>query len=41
MASEIHWIAAQIGQASPSGRLDPPMLMGLVISSPRRAVFNV
>ena len=29
MASEIHWIAAQIGQASPSGRLDPPLLMGL------------
>jgi type IV secretion system protein VirD4 len=29
MAAEIHWIAAQIGQASPSGRLDPPLLMGL------------
>ena len=29
MASEIHWIAAQMGQASPSGRLDPPLLMGL------------
>ena len=29
MASEIHWIAAQIGQASASGRLDPPLLMGL------------
>src|SRR5689334_5842746 len=29
MASEIHWIAAQIGQASRSGRLDPPLLMGL------------
>src|SRR5256886_5883718 len=29
MASEIHWIAAQSGQASPSGRLDPPLLMGL------------
>jgi TraM recognition site of TraD and TraG len=28
MASETHWIAAQIGQAS-SGRLDPPLLMGL------------
>jgi type IV secretory pathway TraG/TraD family ATPase VirD4 len=41
MASEIHWIAAQLGQASPSGRLDPPLLMGLVISSLRRAVFNV
>ena len=29
MASEIHWIAAQTGQASASGRLDPPLLMGL------------
>jgi type IV secretion system protein VirD4 len=29
MASEIHWIAAQMGQASPSDRLDPPLLMGL------------
>ncbi len=29
MASEIHYIAAQMGQASPSGRLDPPLLMGL------------
>jgi hypothetical protein len=29
MAAEIHWIAAQMGQASPSGRLDPPLLMGL------------
>ncbi len=29
MAAEIHWIAAQTGQASPSGRLDPPLLMGL------------
>ncbi len=29
MATEIHWIAAQLGQASPSGRLDPPLLMGL------------
>jgi len=29
MASEIHWIAAQTGQASQSGRLDPPLLMGL------------
>jgi type IV secretion system protein VirD4 len=29
MASEIHYIAAQIGQASPGGRLDPPLLMGL------------
>ena len=29
MATEIHWVAAQLGQASPSGRLDPPLLMGL------------
>src|SRR5207244_960949 len=29
MATEIHWLAAQIGQASPSSRLDPPLLMGL------------
>jgi type IV secretion system protein VirD4 len=29
MATEIHWIAAQIGQASESRRLDPPLLMGL------------
>jgi type IV secretion system protein VirD4 len=29
MASEIHYVAAQLGQASPSGRLDPPLLMGL------------
>jgi type IV secretion system protein VirD4 len=29
MASEIHYVAAQIGQASPPGRLDPPLLMGL------------
>src|SRR5580658_9663689 len=29
MAAEIHYAAAQIGQASPSGRLDPPLLMGL------------
>jgi hypothetical protein len=41
MASEIHWIAAQMGQASASGRLDPTLLMGLVICSLRRAVFNV
>ena len=41
MASEIHYQAAQLGQASAGGRLDPPLLMGLVISSLRRAVFNV
>jgi type IV secretion system protein VirD4 len=29
MASEIHYAAAQIGQVSPGGRLDPPLLMGL------------
>ena len=29
MASEIHYTAAQIGQASPGQRLDPPLLMGL------------
>ena len=29
MASEIQYTAAQIGQAAPSGRLDPPLLMGL------------
>jgi type IV secretory pathway TraG/TraD family ATPase VirD4 len=29
MASEIHYQAAQTGQASPGARLDPPLLMGL------------
>lgn len=29
MASEVHYVAAQMGQASASGRLDPPLLMGL------------
>ena len=29
MATEIHYAAAQIGQASESRRLDPPLLMGL------------
>jgi type IV secretion system protein VirD4 len=29
MASEIHYQAAQTGQAAPGGRLDPPLLMGL------------
>ena len=29
MATEIHYTAAQIGQASASRRLDPPLLMGL------------
>jgi hypothetical protein len=41
IATEMRYAAAQIGQASPSGRLDPPLLMGLVICSLRRAVFNV
>jgi type IV secretory pathway TraG/TraD family ATPase VirD4 len=29
MAGEIHYIAAQAGQAMPGGRLDPPLLMAL------------
>ncbi|HEV3293115.1 MAG TPA: TraM recognition domain-containing protein [Streptosporangiaceae bacterium] len=29
MATEIHYVAAQMGQASDAGRLDPPLLMGL------------
>jgi len=29
MAGEIHHVAAQLGQASPAGRLDPPLLMAL------------
>jgi type IV secretion system protein VirD4 len=29
MAAEIHYAAAQTGQASAAGRLDPPLLMGL------------
>ena len=29
MAGEIHHVAAQAGQASPGGRLDPPLLMAL------------
>jgi type IV secretion system protein VirD4 len=29
MAAEIHYTAAQAGQAAPGGRLDPPLLMGL------------
>jgi type IV secretory pathway TraG/TraD family ATPase VirD4 len=29
MAAEIHHVAAQLGQASAAGRLDPPLLMGL------------
>ena len=41
LANELHYCAELIGQAMPSGRLDPPFLMALVISSLRRAVFNV
>jgi type IV secretion system protein VirD4 len=41
MAGEVHHVAAQAGQAMPGMRLDPPLLMALVISSLRRAVFNV
>ena len=41
MAGEIHHAAARIGQAMPGGRLDPPLLMALVISSLRWRVFNV
>jgi type IV secretory pathway TraG/TraD family ATPase VirD4 len=29
MAGEIHYTAAQVGQAMPGGRLDPPLLMAL------------
>jgi type IV secretion system protein VirD4 len=29
LATEVHYTAAQTGQASPAGRLDPPLLMGL------------
>jgi len=29
MASEVHHVAAQLGQESPGGRLDPPLLMAL------------
>jgi hypothetical protein len=28
LAPEIHYAAVQIGQASPGGQLDPPLLMG-------------
>jgi type IV secretion system protein VirD4 len=28
MAGEIHHVAAQLGQAMPGGRLDPPLLDG-------------
>jgi len=29
MAAELHWTALQAGQASPAGRLDPPLVMAL------------
>jgi type IV secretion system protein VirD4 len=29
MAGEVHHVAAQLGQAAPGGRLDPPLLMAL------------
>ncbi len=29
LANEVHWIAQQIGQSMPGGRLDPPLLMAL------------
>ena len=41
MANELNYAAGMIGQASDHGRLDPPLLIRLVISSLRRAVFNV
>jgi type IV secretory pathway TraG/TraD family ATPase VirD4 len=41
LASEIHHIAALAGSRQAGGRLDPPLLMALVISSLRAAVFNV
>ena len=34
MASEIHYTAAQLGQASASGRLDLPLLMGQICPVP-------
>ncbi len=41
LAGEVHWHAAQLGSKMPGSRMDPPLLMALVISSLRRAVFNV
>ena len=41
LANEIHYTAALAGSRMPGGRLDPPLLMALVISSLRRAVVNV
>ena len=36
LANEIHYLAALLGSHLPGGRLDPPLLMALVISSLRR-----
>jgi hypothetical protein len=33
LASEIHYTAALTGSRQPGGRLDPPLLLALVISS--------
>ena len=40
-AEYVHTGAAYTGSLQPHGRLDPPMLIALVISSLRRAVFDV
>ena len=41
LANEIHHAAGLLGSRMPGGRLDPPLLMALVISSLRWRVFNV
>ena len=41
LTTEIHYIAALAGSLLPGGRLDPPLLMALVISSLNWRVFNV
>jgi type IV secretion system protein VirD4 len=41
LTTEIHHTAALLGSRAPGGRLDPPLLMALVISSLRGAVFDV
>ena len=41
LVTEIYHQAALAAAQMPGGRLDPPLLMGLVISSLRRAVFTV
>ena len=40
-AEYVHAGAAFVGSLKPHARLDPPLLMALVISSPCRGVFNV